>query len=107
MVGVETWKPPWERSYAENTELLSLRAPHPFYERYKPVFLARGGEHIVYRSDGVPIQVIKVNTDWVATFPERSDFALGSEKALRRKSANMVRFDYACSLASKAAAATN
>lgn len=87
MVGMETWKPPWERSYAENRELLSLPAPHPFYERYKPVFLARGGEHIVYRSDAVPNQVIKVNTDWVAAFLERSDFtqALATAAAERQR----------------------
>jgi hypothetical protein len=68
------WKPHWERSDSENCDLLTWRANHPFVELHKPRFLARGGEHIVYRSDANPAHVVKVDTEWIHSFPKRLNY---------------------------------
>jgi len=71
------WIPPWQRTRAENERLLSLVGNHPFIAQYEPQFLARGGEHIVYRSARYPELVLKVDADWLAdsltTFSDRVD----------------------------------
>lgn len=74
--GVEhtLWRPHWERSDAENHLLFSLCGPHSFIQHHRPQFLARGGEHIVYLSEANPTHVVKVDTEWISSYPQRIDY---------------------------------